>query len=104
MPLMDSMDSLTGARLVAEEQREEDVALVYDLLESGSFHPILAWMDDSGRPHTVERAAILTRAAGLMPQVVTPFAVYVPEDEADEAEQLLRDAGRAAIRNEPFAS
>jgi hypothetical protein len=98
------MEDLTGTRLVAEEQREEDVALVYDLLESGGFHPILAWVDDGGRPHTVNREAIVTRAAGLLPQVVTPFAVYVPEDEGDEAEQLLRDAGRAAIRNEPSAS
>jgi hypothetical protein len=61
-------------------------------------------MDDNGRPQTVKRSSIMTRAAGLLPPVVSPFAVYVPDDEAEEADQLLRDAGRAAIRNEPFAS
>lgn len=93
-----------GTRLVAEQRNEEEAVLVHDLLESGGFHPILAWVDEGGRPHMVNRAEIVTRAAGLLPPVVTPFAVYVPEDEADEADQLLRDAGRAAIRNEPFAS
>jgi hypothetical protein len=98
------MDPLTGTRLVAEQRNEEEAILVYDLLESGGFHPLLAWMDDNGRPQTVKRSSIMTRAAGLLPPVVSPFAVYVPNDEADEADQLLRDAGRAAIRNEPSAS
>jgi hypothetical protein len=98
------MDPLTNTRLVAEQKNEEEAILVYDLLESGGFHPLLAWVDEGGRPHAVKRSSIVTRAAGLLPPVVTPFAVYVPDDEADEADQLLRDAGRAAIRNEPFAS
>jgi hypothetical protein len=95
---------LSGTRQVAEVPLEEEAALIYDLLTSAGFHPILAWLDDGGRPLPVDREGGTVPAAGLLPPVTTPFAVYVPEDESAEAMQVLQDAGRATVSDEPPAS
>src|SRR5881394_696846 len=79
---------LPGTRQVAEVPLEEEAALIYDLLTSAGFHPVLAWLDDGGRPSPVDREGSTVPAAGLLPPVTTPFAVYVPEDESSEAAQV----------------
>jgi hypothetical protein len=94
----------SGTRRVAEVPLEEEAALIYDLLTSAGFHPILAWLDDSGRPSPVDREGSTVPTAGLFPPVTRPFAVYVPEDESVEAAQVLQDAGRASVSDEPPAS
>src|SRR5262249_21501653 len=95
---------LTGTRRVAEAPLEEEAALIYDLLTSAGFHPVLAWVDQAGRPAPIDRDDATVPAAGLPPPPPTPFAVYVPDDEAAEASQVLQDAGKGAISDEPPAS
>ena len=95
---------IPGTRQVAEVPLEEEAALIYDLLASAGFHPVLAWLDDKGRPLPVDREGGTVPAVGLLPPVTTPFAVYVPEDESAEAMQVLQDAGRAIVSDEPPAS
>src|SRR5262249_55550665 len=97
-------DLLSGTRRVAEVPLEEEAALIYDLLTSAGFHPVLAWLDQGGRPSPVDREGGTVPAAGLLPPVTTPFAVYVPDDEAGEASQVLQDAGKAVLSDEPTAS
>ena len=87
---------LAGTRRVAEVPLEEEAALLFDLLASGGFHPVLAWLD-GGRPVPVERDGVTIPGAGLLPPATTPFAVFVPDEEADEALQLLQDAERAGV-------
>ena len=98
------MDPFTNMREVATSTLEEEAALLYDLLESAGFSPLLAWMDEGGHPQIVPRQKSVAPAAGLLPPVTTPFAVYVPEEDVEEALQVLRDAGRAGVRDAPFAS
>ena len=95
--------SLAGMQRVAEVPLEEEAALVYDLLASGGFHPVLAWLD-GGRPVPVEREGVTIPGGGLLPPVTTPFAVFVPEEEADEALQVLQDAERAGVSDAPASS
>jgi hypothetical protein len=95
---------LPGNPRVAEVPLEEEAALIYDLLTSAGFHPVLAWLDEGGRPLAVDREGGTVPAAGLLPPLTTPFAVYVPEDEAVEAAQVLQDAGRSVVSDEPPAS
>jgi hypothetical protein len=95
---------LARIRRVAEVPLEEEAALIYDLLASGGFHPVLAWLDDGGRPVPVERDSFTNPGAGLLPPVTTPFAVFVPDDEADEAILVLQDAGRAVVSDAPASS
>jgi len=97
-------NSLTGSRQVAEAPLEEEAVLLCDLLQSAGFHPILAWLDEGGRPRPIDPGRMVTRAIGLLPPVTTPFAVFVPEEEAEEAEQVLRDAGRYRLNDETSAS
>ena len=91
---------LAGARRVVEAPLEEEAALVYDLLESAGFEPILAWIEGD-RPRPVQRDKSVVPAAGLLPPVTTPFAVYVREEDADEAMQVLEDALRQGVSEEP---
>jgi hypothetical protein len=95
--------TLAGTTRVAEVPLEEEAALIYDLLLSAGFHPVLAWLDE-GRPRPVDRERGMAPAMGLLPPVTTPFAVYVPEDEETEASQVLQDAGRAGVSDETPAS
>jgi|SRR6185436_8672701 len=92
---------LAGARRVAQVPLEEEAALVYDLLESAGFEPILAWMESGDRPRPVQRGKMVVPAAGLLPPVTTPFAVYVRDEDADEAIQVLEDARRQGVSEEP---
>jgi len=92
---------IAGARRVAQVPLEEEAALVYDLLESAGFEPILAWLESGDRPRPVMRDKSVAPAAGLLPPVTTPFAVYVREEDADEALQVLEDARRQGVSEEP---
>ena len=94
---------LAGTRRIAEEPLEEEAVLVHNLLESAGFHPVLAWLD-GGRPRPVSPGTPVVPAMGLLPPVTNPFAVFVPEEEADEAIQVLQDAGRADLTGETGAS
>ena len=85
---------LAGTRRVAEVPLEEEAILLGELLESAGFRPILAWIDDGGRPRPIKPGSLASKAMGLLPPVTTPFAVYVPEEEADEAISVLQDAGK----------
>lgn len=91
-------------RQVAVETVEEQAGLLAELLESAGFTTLLAWVDDGGHPHIIPRQQNVAPAAGLLPPVTNPFAVYVPDDDAEEALQVLRDAGRAGVKDAPFAS
>jgi hypothetical protein len=79
---------------VAEAPLEEEAVLIHNLLESAGFHPILAWLDNGGHPRALPPATATVPAMGLLPPVTNPFVVFVPEDDADEAAQVLQDAGR----------
>ena len=95
---------LAGARRVAEVPLEEEAVLVHNLLQSAGFHPVLAWMDDGGQPRPMNPGTAIVPTMGLLPPVTNPFAVFVPEEEADEALQVLQDAGRADVSGEAGAS
>ncbi len=97
---------LAGTRRVAEEPLQGEAVLVYQLLASAGFHPVLAWLDDSGQPHPISVEGAGVPAMGLLPPVTNPYAVFVPEDEADEAAQVLQDARRGGIaaNDEPSVS
>lgn len=98
------MDPFEKMRQVAVETQEEQAALLAELLESAGFTTLVAWVDDGGHPHVIPRQQNVAPAAGLLPPVTNPFAVYVPEEDAEEALQVLADAGRAGVRDAPFAS
>lgn len=94
---------LAGSCQVAEVPLEEEAVLIYSLLESAGFHPMLAWLDEGGQPHPIKPGTMVSPASGLLPPVTTPFAVFVPEDEETEAGQVLQDAGRRLTMDEPSA-
>ena len=98
------MDPFQGMRRVAVQTVEEEAGLLADLLESAGFTTLLAWIDDGDVPHVIPRPKTVAPAAGLLPPVTNPFGVYVPDEDAEEALLVLRDAGRAGVRDEPFAS
>jgi len=98
------MDPFQGMRKVATVSVEEEASLIHDLLESAGFTTLLAWVNEGGHPQLIPRQTNVAPAAGLLPPVTTPFAVYVPDEDAEEALQVLRDAGRAGVRDAPFAS
>jgi hypothetical protein len=89
---------------VAEASLDEEVFLFGELLKSAGFQPTIAWLDETGRPHPILDGRLVTPAGGLLPPVTTPFAVFVAQEEADEAIQVLRDAGRQRLSDEtsPF--
>jgi hypothetical protein len=80
--------------MVAEESLQEEAALAYGLLKGAGLHPLLAYIDEGGEPRPINPEANYVPGAGLMPPVTTPYAVFVPEDEAEEARRILEDAGR----------
>ena len=87
---------LDGTEPVAIEPLPEEAHLAFHLLESAGMHPILAYHDDSGMPHPIDPEVPFTQGSGLIPPVSTTFGVYVPRDEASDAQQILKDAGRSA--------
>src|SRR6266436_6078744 len=76
---------LAGTREVAVEPLRQEAAVAYGLLQSAGFHPILAYLDDSGEPHPIDPEASFMDGAGLMVPVTTAFGVFVPEEEAEES-------------------
>ncbi|HEU4401375.1 MAG TPA: hypothetical protein VFT43_04655 [Candidatus Polarisedimenticolia bacterium] len=86
---------LAGAREVVVEPLRQEAAVAYGLLQSAGLHPILAYRDESGASHPIDAEEAFNRGAGLMVPVTTQFAVYVPEDEAEESSRILEDARRA---------
>jgi hypothetical protein len=93
---------MAGMSQVAEVPLEEEAVLIYELLESAGFHPMLAWLDEGG-PRPIKPGTNVSPGIGLLPPVTTPFAVFVPEEEADEARQVLQDAGRRPLSGETTA-
>jgi len=83
---------LAGTREVVIEPLRQEAVVAYGLLQSAGFHPILAYLDDSGQPHPIEPEASFGDGAGLMIPVTTAFGVYVPEEEAAESIGILEDA------------
>lgn len=88
---------------VAEVPLEEEAVLIYELLESAGFHPMLAWLDEGGQPRPIKPGTMVSPAVGLLPPVTTPFAVFVPGEEEQEALQVLQDAGRRPLNGEASA-
>jgi hypothetical protein len=85
---------LAGSRLVAEEPLQEEAAVAFGLLKQEGLHPLLAYLDEGGEPRPIDPEANYVPGAGLMPPVTTPYAVFVPEDEAVDAARILLEAGR----------
>jgi hypothetical protein len=95
---------LAGTRRVAEVPLEEEAALIYDLLSSGGLHPVMAWLDDGGRPVPILRDESAIPGGGLLPPLTNPFAVFVPDDEAEEALQVLQRAEEPGVSDAPVSS
>ena len=91
---------LAGSRMVAEEPLQEEAAVAYGLLKVAGLHPLLAYIDEGGEPRPINPEANYVPGAGLMPPVTTPYAVFVPEDESEEAMRILQDAGRSQSDDE----
>ena len=72
----------------------QEAGLVYGLLQSAGFHPILAYLDQSDAPHPIDPAEPFNESVGLMVPITTAYGVYVPEEEAEESMRVLEDARR----------
>ena len=92
---------LAGSRLVAEEPLQEEAAVAFGLLLGAGFHPLMAYIDEGGEPRPINPEANYVPGAGLMPPVTTPYAVFVPEAEANEAARLLQDVEREGNEDDP---
>lgn len=92
---------LAGTREVVVEPLRQEAMVAYGLLQSAGFHPILAFLDDSGQPHPIDPEASFGDGAGLMIPVTTAFGVFVPEDEAAESVGILEDARRVGAEQDP---
>jgi hypothetical protein len=83
---------LAGTRLVAEETLQEGAAIAHGLLKESGLHPILAYIDEGGEPHPINPESDNVPGARFMSNVTTPYAVFVAEDEVDEALRILGEA------------
>ncbi len=83
---------LAGTREVAIEPMRQEATIAFGLLQSAGFHPVLAFLDESGEPHPIDPEASFIHGAGLMVPVNTTFGVFVPEEEAEESRRILEDA------------
>src|SRR2546422_231997 len=88
---------LAGSRKIVVEPLRQEAAFAHALLESAGLHPVLTYHDESGVPHPIEPDEPFQRAGGLMVPLATAFAVFVPEDEAEESLRFL-EAGRGVDR------
>ena len=86
---------IAGTRRVAEEPLREEAAVAFGLLKSAGLHPVLAYLDEAGDPRPIDPEMNFVPGAGLMPPVTNPYAVYVPEEESEDALQILADARSA---------
>ncbi len=93
-------DPLAGAREVAVEPMRQQALFAFSLLKSAGFHPILAFHDEGGEPHTLEAEEPFSLGGGLMIPVTTTFGVYVPRSEAEESARVLEDARLGGIETE----
>ncbi len=66
---------LAGTRQVAVEPLRQEATVAHGLLQSAGFHPVLAYLDDSGEPHPIDSEASFLQGAGLMVPVTTAFGV-----------------------------
>ena len=85
---------------MAVEPMRQEALVAYGLLESAGMHPVLTFQDESGVAHPISAEEPFLDGGGLMVPVMTTFAVYVPESEADESESILADARRFEPENE----
>jgi hypothetical protein len=95
---------LAGSRLVAEEPLQEQASVAFGLLKGAGLHPLLAYIDEGGEPRPINPEANFVPGAGLMPPITTPYAVFVPEEEAEEATRILDDARRTRVEDDPASS
>ena len=93
-PCPDCGSPLAGTLPIVVEPLRQEAAVAYGLLQSAGLHPVLAYYDGSGVPHPINPEETFLRAAGLMVPVITSFAVYVPEGETEDSEEILKDARR----------
>jgi hypothetical protein len=98
-PCPDCGGLFDGLREVAVEPMRQEALVAFGLLQSAGLHPILAYRDDSDRPHPIDPDEPLTRGAGLMVPLTTSFGVFVPEAEAEDSRGVLDDA-RSALKDE----
>lgn len=91
---------LAGTRLVAEETLQEGAAIAYGLLKESGLQPILAYIDEGGEPHPIDPEADNVPGARLMSNVTTPYAVFVAEEEVDEALRILSEAKGSVAEEE----
>ncbi len=94
---------LAGTREVAVEPLRQEAMVVYGLLKSAGFHPVLAFLDESGEPHPIDAEASFSHGAGLMVPVTTAFGVFVPEEETEESRRILEDARAAGAASDAEA-
>ncbi len=88
---------LAGTRQVAVEPMRQEAMVAYGLLKSAGFQAVLAFLDESGEPHPIDPEASFMHGAGLMVPVNISFGVFVPEEEAKEALEVLQDARRSGV-------
>ncbi len=93
-PCPDCGSPLAGSLPIVVEPLRQEAAVAYGLLQSAGLHPVLAFYDGSGVPHPIDPEETFLRSVGLMVPLTTSYAVYVPEEEADESEEILKDARR----------
>ncbi len=79
---------------ILRKAKESDWNRIAALLQSAGLHPVLAYYDGSGVPHPLNPEETFLRASGLMVPVTTSFAIYVPEGETEDSEEILKDARR----------
>ena len=91
---------LAGTRRVALEPLQEEASFGYGLLKSAGLHPVLAYVEETGEPHPVDPEVEFGRSAGLMTPVTTPFGIYVPDDEVEDAQRVLVDARKSSEEGE----
>jgi len=99
-PCPDCGGLFDGMSEVAVEPLRQEALIPFGLLQSAGFHPILAYCDDSNRPHPIDPDEPLTRGAGLMVPVTTSFSVFVPEAEAEDSRRIFEDA-RSVSKDDP---
>jgi predicted nucleic acid-binding Zn ribbon protein len=88
---------LAGKRQVAVEPMRQEALVAFGLLRSAGFHPVIAFLDESGEPHPIDPEASFGHGAGLMIPVTTAFGIYVPEEEARESISVLEDARSSGV-------
>src|SRR3989338_100691 len=87
-PCPDCGSPLAGTLPIIVEPLRQEAAGAYSVLQNARLHPVLPHSDGSGVPHPITPEEPFLRAAALMVPVPSSFAVYVPEGEAGDAEEI----------------